>query len=212
MKNRTTKHLNIATLLGVLGLFGLANLAGAGAAEGLFAQGNQAWFNGDYASAIQCYETIAEHQGVSPALLGNLARAHQANGNLGPALLNFERARWLAPRDADIRAGLQHLRQDAGLFTDAGPRWTRPFLELSLNEWSWLAAAAWAVCGGLIWREVWASGGYRSKRDWLSPASSWRWAWQVSPFTGHRWTEPWSSAMMHPCESRLMRPHGKWLR
>jgi tetratricopeptide (TPR) repeat protein len=150
MKNRTMKHLNIATLLGVLGLFGLANLAGAGAAQGLFAQGNQAWFNGDYASAIQCYETIAEHQGVSPALLGNLARAHQANGNLGLALLNFERARWLAPRDADIRAGLQHVRQDAGLFTDAGPRWTRPFLELSLNEWSWLAAAAWAVCGGLI--------------------------------------------------------------
>lgn len=150
MKNRKTKHSSKAILLGVLGLFGLAGLAGAGSVENLFAQGNQAYFNGDYAGAIQSYETIAQHQGVSPALLGNLARAHQANGDLGPALLNFERARWLAPRDAAIRAGLQQLRQDAGLFTDAEPRWARPFLELSLNEWSWLAAAAWAVCGGLI--------------------------------------------------------------
>lgn len=150
MKSRTTKHLSKATLLGVLGLFGVAGLAGAGSAESLFAQGNQACLNGDYAGAIQCYETLAQHEGVSSALLCNLALAHQANGDPGPALLNFERARWLAPRDADIRAGLQHLRQDAGLFTDAGPRWARPFLELSLNEWSWLAAAAWAVCGGLI--------------------------------------------------------------
>ena len=150
MKDRTTKHLSKTTLLGVLGLFGLAGLAGAGSPESLFAQGNQAYYDGDYTSAIRCYETIAQHQGVSPALLGNLAHAHQANGDLGPALLNFERARWLAPRDADIRAGLQHLRQDAGLFTDAVPRWARPFLALSLNEWSWLVAAAWAVCGGLI--------------------------------------------------------------
>jgi uncharacterized protein YgiM (DUF1202 family) len=73
MKNRATKHLSKATLLGLLGLFGLANLASAGAAESLFAQGNRSYDNGDYAGAIQCYQTIAQHQGVSPALLGNLA-------------------------------------------------------------------------------------------------------------------------------------------
>jgi tetratricopeptide (TPR) repeat protein len=150
MNNRTMKRLSTATLLGLLGLLVLAGPTSGAPRDSLFGDGNRAYYAGDYAGAITCYETVARQDGVSPALLYNLARAYQDNGDLGHALLNFERAHWLAPRDAGIRAGLHRLQQDAAVFTDADPRWARPFLGLSLNEWSWLAAAAWAVIGGLI--------------------------------------------------------------
>lgn len=150
MKAWTTKHWSKATLVGMIGLFALAGPVRAGSAESRFADGNRAWLAGDYAGAIQCYEAIAQQEGISPGLLHHLARAYQANGDLGRARLTFERARWLAPRDANIRADLHHLRRELGLPVAEGARWTRPFLLLSMNEWIWLGAAAWAAFGGLI--------------------------------------------------------------
>jgi hypothetical protein len=150
MNHSTIKPLSRVTLLGLLGLLVLAGPTSGAPTDSLFGDGNRAYCAGDYAAAITCYETVARRDGVSPALLHNLARAYQDNGDPGRALLNYERAHWLAPRDAGIRAGLHRLVQDAALFANAGPRWVRPFLGLSLNEWSWLAAAAWAAMGGLI--------------------------------------------------------------
>jgi hypothetical protein len=137
-------------LLATIGLLGLAGPARAASADSLFTDGNRAYFAGDHARAIECYETITLQEGVSPGLLHNLARAYQEQGDVGRALLNFERASWLAPRDAGIRAGLQTLRKDAALFADSDPRWARPFLGLSFNEWTWLGATAWAVVACLI--------------------------------------------------------------
>jgi hypothetical protein len=150
MNNRTMKRLSQATLLGLVGLLVLAGPTSGAPMDSLFGDGNRAYCAGDYAGAITCYEAVARRDGVSPALLHNLARAYQGNGDLGRALLNYERAHWLAPRDAGIRAGLHRLQQDAAVFASVGPRWMRPLLGLSLNEWTWLAAAAWAVIGGLI--------------------------------------------------------------
>ncbi|GIW45900.1 MAG: hypothetical protein KatS3mg077_3182 [Candidatus Binatia bacterium] len=90
----------------------------AGAARGatpdeLFYRGNSAYADRDYAAAIAAYEG-AIAQGVASAnLFFNLGNAYFKAGHLGKAILNYERARWLAPRDADVLANLEFARAQA---------------------------------------------------------------------------------------------------
>jgi len=150
MKQTLITNLNYVAVVAALGLCGLLNTARAAADDSQFAEGNRSYYAGDYERAIECYQSIAHQEGVSPSLLHNLARAQQEKGDVGPALLNYERASWMAPRDADIRAGLQNLRKDLALPADPSPGWIKPFQRLSLNEWTWLGATAWTFLAGLF--------------------------------------------------------------
>lgn len=73
----------------------------------LFEQGNQSFEQGDYAKAVSAYEDILEMGFESPALYYNLGNAFFKEGKIGPAILNYERALRLAPRDEDIRFNLR---------------------------------------------------------------------------------------------------------
>jgi tetratricopeptide (TPR) repeat protein len=76
--------------------------SGAAQAEslgGIFAAGNEAFFHGDYAAAAKSYERL-EEAGVRDADVSfNLAIAYARSGQLGRAVLHFERALWLRPGD-----------------------------------------------------------------------------------------------------------------
>jgi tetratricopeptide (TPR) repeat protein len=56
----------------------------------------------------------------SAASLYNAANAYARQGNVAMAVLYYERARVLAPNDADVTANLEHVRAAAGLPTQSG--------------------------------------------------------------------------------------------
>ena len=92
----------------VLGLVVLpSGLPGRGAPqEALFDEGNHLYQEGDFAGAIARYGAVAEGGFESGALYYNLGNAHFRLGEVGPAVLNYERALRLDPGNDDIRANL----------------------------------------------------------------------------------------------------------
>lgn len=78
--------------------------------EEIFAQGNAAYNDGRYAEAAAAYRTVLKYQIRDARLEYNLGNAEFRIGRLGPAILHFERAKRLAPTDADILANLAFAR------------------------------------------------------------------------------------------------------
>lgn len=72
---------------------------------------NELYANEEYAKAIETYNYLVENDYQSAALFYNLGNAHYKNSELTKALLNYERARLLAPNDEDIQYNLDLLNQ-----------------------------------------------------------------------------------------------------
>ncbi len=68
---------------------------------------------GRYAEAVARYEAIRAAGLESGALHYNLGNAHFKAGELGHAILGWERARRLVPRDPDVQANLRFARRQA---------------------------------------------------------------------------------------------------
>jgi hypothetical protein len=160
---------NIVTLT-LIGLFLAVALAvavnllspSAGADVDAVSAANQLYAVGHYGEAGKIYEQLIA-QGVQDSVVFfNLGNAYYQQGHLGHAILNYERAARLAPRDGDIRANLELARAQAvDLFPEAaaGPinsvasatsNW------LTLNETAVLALGLWFVFGFLLlaWRQL----------------------------------------------------------
>jgi tetratricopeptide (TPR) repeat protein len=113
----------------------LAAASWAASPDALFHQGNAAYAAQDYQAAVAAYEA-AVRQGVgSAALFFNLGNAYFKLGDLGRAILNYERAQWLAPRDADVWANLDFARARAGVSACTAPLWERIAFPLA-HAWS----------------------------------------------------------------------------
>lgn len=63
--------------------------------------------------------------GYSAAALYNLANSFARAGKPGLAVLNYERARLLEPKDPDIEANLRHVRETSGLPADSRSKFER---------------------------------------------------------------------------------------
>jgi tetratricopeptide (TPR) repeat protein len=68
-----------------------------------FMDGTEAYRNGDWPAAIAAFESIAETGVNSGKLFYNLGNAYLKNGDLGHALLWYERALKFIPHDPDLR-------------------------------------------------------------------------------------------------------------
>ncbi len=68
--------------------------------------GNQHYEAGQYIEAVDVYETIVAAGVEDSILYYNLGNAYYKRGDLGRAILNYRRAQYLDPRDADIAANL----------------------------------------------------------------------------------------------------------
>jgi tetratricopeptide (TPR) repeat protein len=79
-------------------------------AESLFAAGNAAYETGDYAGAIDRYLELDAMGVAHPDLCYNLGNAWFKTGELGRAVLWYERARRLEPRNGDVRENLSVVR------------------------------------------------------------------------------------------------------
>lgn len=73
-------------------------------------RGNVAYQDGDYTAAIEAYEAVVSGGFVSAGLEYNLGNAYFKSGDLGRAILHWERALALEPGDPDTRANLELAR------------------------------------------------------------------------------------------------------
>ncbi len=87
---------------------------------------------------------VLPQSGYSAAALYNLANAYAKSGKAGFAVLNYERARLLAPNDPDINANLRHVRQSAGLPPQSRSRFDR------LTGYAGPTVLAWSGVLGLL--------------------------------------------------------------
>ena len=107
-----------------------------------FAAANKLYAEGQFPEAAALYEKILQSGCQSPALWFNEGNAEFKAGHPGKAIAAYRRARLLAPRDADIRANLDFVRQQVSGAPVPQSRWRVGLEELTLNEWTVLAALA----------------------------------------------------------------------
>jgi tetratricopeptide (TPR) repeat protein len=115
-----------------------------------FSAANRLYADGKFADAANAYEKILASGQTSPNLLFNYGNAEFKSGNLGRAIAAYHRAGLLAPRDSEIRANLEFARNQVQGATLRGSRWENSLGALTLNEWAFLAAAAFWITFGLL--------------------------------------------------------------
>lgn len=114
-------------------------------------EANQQFTSGEFLAAVASYEKLIADQGPDATVYYNLGNAYQSQKLYGPAILAYERARLITPRDPDLLANLALARKAAAAFEDSGmnPRLEAVLGHFSRNEWSWLVAGGALVLGGV---------------------------------------------------------------
>jgi tetratricopeptide (TPR) repeat protein len=123
-----------------------------------FNAANKLYAEGKFADAAGAYEKILQSRAVSPALYFNYGNAEFKSGNFGRAIAAYRQAAQLTPRDAEVRANLEFVRNQVQGPTLHESRWSRTagwLGLLTLNEWTELAAAAlWLMFALLVARQI----------------------------------------------------------
>ena len=96
---------------------------------------NHAYASGSYEEAASLFQRIVDQRGYSAPLCFNLANAEAHADHPGLALLNYERARYLAPADQEIDHNLQLERKKAGLEPDPLRWWEIMLLSIDWSVW-----------------------------------------------------------------------------
>ena len=123
---------------------------------GAYNEGNRLYARKDYAGAAAAYQA-ALSEGPSAVVLYNLGNAEFKAGQMGRAILAYRRARYLAPRDADILSNLAFARSYRADKTMAAPgplarAFDQVFHALSHRESTTLAAFGFLLAAlGLGW-------------------------------------------------------------
>jgi hypothetical protein len=99
-------------------------------------------------------QTAAQRAGYSAAELYNAANAYARAGNAGLAVLNYERAHLIDPRDPDIEANLRQVRQKAGLPASSPTRLERLAEDVDPSVLPWTGIFGLLILGmSLLARE-----------------------------------------------------------
>ena len=118
-----------ALLLSALAVF--VPEAGGSAQVEFYQEGNRLYQEGDFEGALSSYLRVVEAGFESGQVYYNIGNAYFKGGNLARAILYYERARRLLPRDEDVRANLDLARSLTADEIEPLPRfWV-------LNAWSW---------------------------------------------------------------------------
>jgi tetratricopeptide (TPR) repeat protein len=135
-----------------------------------FERANADFEAGRFKEAAAAYEELLDDGGPRVAVLQNLGSAYFRSGDVGRAILAFERALLLKPGDSDLKANLKLVRDEAAVFPPPPAEGWRGWLERpSRKFWSGLAlgsALLLPAAAGL----------------WLGLRSRWRGAAAVSIF------------------------------
>lgn len=117
--------------------------------ESQVAAANAAFARARYDEAARLFRDAIARHGYSAPLLYDLGNAWLRAGRIGEAVLAYERALALAPRDADVRANLREARRAGHLRNEAPDGWTRLASVASADEWAWAASASLSLAAAL---------------------------------------------------------------
>ncbi|MDY6854067.1 MAG: tetratricopeptide repeat protein [Thermodesulfobacteriota bacterium] len=166
----------IACVLCVFMVISAFIVYGSSGTEGydLFFQANQDYKEGAYEKAATAYEELIQDRVVGGAVYYNLGNCYFRMNRLGKAILNYERSRYLMPRDPDLDFNLRHskemtkdkieesssfpLFQWIDYFSLAEVFWV--FVILNILFWAVLLMRLWinsewgfymVICLGIVW-------------------------------------------------------------
>ncbi len=117
----------------------------------LFSKANAAFQDGNFELAARLYSQLVDAGYQSAALYYNLGNACFRNHRLADAILNYERASLLDPRDPDIRFNLELARTYVKDKIDVLPqpfylRWHRALVRLlPPDAWAWISLVCFAL-------------------------------------------------------------------
>ena len=145
---KTTKRKSATgSMKAVVVLVAIAGTSMIGAAqtsnEELFTKANTAYDSGDYTGAVELYESIIASGVESSELYYNTGNAYYRTDNIGKAILNYERAYRLSPRDKQTKENLLLARSRTADHIEELP-------EFFLKQWflavvGMLTAKGWRV-------------------------------------------------------------------
>ena len=105
---RPLRHcLALLAALGAIAVVTAGSLLAQGpSATDVMARANESYDRGEYAEAVQQYESLLDRGYEDTAIFYNLGNAYLETDDVGRAILNYLRARRLSPRDPDIADNL----------------------------------------------------------------------------------------------------------
>lgn len=141
-----------------IALFSLAFVAQAADSEtdASWDNANTLYVNEDFQGAIVAYDSIISAGNISHKLYYNIANAHFKVGNIGEAILYYNRALRLAPNDADTKHNLAITTGYVKDKIEVVPefilsQWMRGIrTSLSSNAWAFLAVIFLALSLALV--------------------------------------------------------------
>lgn len=141
--------------------------------EEIAERGNSAYAAGDYLGAAEAYRTALRYGVHDPIVEYNLANAEFRLGNLGQAILHYERARRLAPADPDIQANLSFARSQCFDRVETPPPPT--FLawivlaqdRLGPDRQAWTVLVLLWLAAAVLVLGLWRPNGWRPVHGWL---------------------------------------------
>ena len=106
-----------------------------------------AYYNGDFAKAAQYYKDRLNLKRPDPVVLYNLGDCLYQLGELPQALVCFERALRLSPRDSDVRENLNHIRRKLALPEKGGIEHPSDLIGAARD---FLRPDEWILLGGIF--------------------------------------------------------------
>lgn len=133
----------------------IALAAPASQAASLSEQGDSAYTADDYQRAAALYTKAAEIEGTSSTLFYNLGNTYYRMGQLGKAILNYERALKLDPTNEDARANLAYV--NSRIIDQPGDRGSvmskiidDTASSAHSNTWSWISLGCFTLLLGAV--------------------------------------------------------------
>jgi hypothetical protein len=131
-------------------LVGFSLFAGASSSSSeLFLRGSDAYRAGNFAASARAFRACVAQQPGSGALQ-NLGLAEWQNGNVGEAVLAWERAGWLDPANRAAKLNLEFAREHAQLEAPELAWYEVPSTWHSAEAWAWIASVALWFTAGII--------------------------------------------------------------
>ncbi len=141
---------------------GIAGAAASLSGEALAQQADSAYSADNFVMAEALYLKALEAEGSSTTLFYNLGNAYYRQGNLGKAIVNYERALKLDPTNADARANLEFVNSkitdkqiDSGSYMDSV--WDGTVGMFHADTWAVIALVLFAIFLGGVAAYVFSS-------------------------------------------------------
>lgn len=135
----------------------------------IFQKANTAYREGDFTRAANLYESLVQQGSKNAVVFYNLGNTYFKRGQLGQAILYYEKAKRLAPRDKDAVANLEYANGLLEYRIEDKRNWYWKMLETLLDSFTRQEIAIIGLSLGLVF---WLTGAIFL---FIRPNESWGW-------------------------------------